>query len=283
MSISPEDQAFIADFCAAIVPCCQKNKVTVDNAICKQSMTKVALTNDPQVRAACVQQIRDLSTTAACMPDVADLGGPCARIFNEPSGPSAPGEMCKTARDCTGSPGTVTYCFGTCITYGLGAAGDYPCLGNENTVGFINSIPWKNGSTTPESHGFICQQRAGLYCDWNDNTCKPIVGGGAACPTGDSAAAACESATCEANVCIALPQAGETCTLDCKGDNDCFNGVCTPRLPAAAACVVSDQCSGVCAGSDRCTGTCVDGACSPLTVAQGLVLGTWCGQVPVND
>jgi hypothetical protein len=150
------------------------------------------------------------------------------------------------------------------------------------TPGVINDIPWKNGSNTPESHGFLCEVRAGLFCDFNDNLCKPVQPGGGACTT--AVPGLCESGACGDTGCLPLPGPGEACTTDCKGDNYCNAGVCTPRLAAGAACAdSSDQCSGVCAGSNRCYGTCVQGACSPLTVWQSLLLGVWCGATPVQD
>ena len=179
--LSPADQAFLADFCTAVVPCCTTNGVTADVTVCKQSIAKLPQTRDPEVRAACLDQLRQLATTRACMPDLAELDGSCARVFDEPSGPRAPGETCATAKDCMGSPGTITHCCGTCITDALGAEGDYPCLGNVYADGTINDIPWKANSNIPESHGFLCEARAGLYCDWNDNFCKRLVPGGGAC------------------------------------------------------------------------------------------------------
>ena len=149
--LSPEDQAFLADFCTAVVPCCTTNGVTADVAVCKQSIAKLPQTRDPAVRAACLDQLRQLATSRLCLPDFAELDEPCVRVFDEPSGSRAPGETCTTAKDCMGSPGTVTNCFGTCITYALGAAGDYPCLGNVYVDGTINDIPWKAGSTSPRA------------------------------------------------------------------------------------------------------------------------------------
>jgi hypothetical protein len=251
-------------------------------------MAKVSLSRDPQVRAACLDQIRQLSTMTACMPDFGDLGGPCSRAFDEPSGTRAPGETCATAKECMGSPGTITHCFGTCITDSLGVAGDYPCLGNVFSVGLINDIPWKAGSNTPESHGFLCEARAGLYCDWNDNFCKPLVAGGGACAVGNNGG--CESRSCgglNAGVCDPLPGPGDACTLYCAGDNHCTNGVCVPRLAPGAPCTDASECSGdsaACKASEECYGTCLaTGVCSPLTFAQTLLIGVWCGATPLLD
>ncbi len=281
--LSPADQAFLADFCTAVVPCCTTNGLTADVNVCKQSIAKLAWTRDPEVRAACLDELRQRAASGACMPDFGDLADPCTRVFDEPSGARAPGETCTAPKDCAGSPGTVTNCFGTCITYALGAEGDYPCLGNVGTSGLINDIPWKAGSTIPESHGFLCQVRDGLYCDWNANVCKALVPGGGAC----SGTQLCESGSCggtSAGVCDPVPGLGDACVLSCAGDTYCNGDVCVPRLAAGAACVDSDQCSGDCKGSNGCSGTCATaGVCSPVTVAQSLVLRVWCGLTPVSD
>jgi len=282
-SLTPADRAFITDFCNAFMPCCTTYGVTANLTVCQQSIAKVGWTRDPDVRAACLDQLRALSATRACVPDFGDLGGPCARVFDEPSGPRAPGETCTTAADCMGVPGTITHCFDTCITDALGAEGDYPCLGNVYTEGLINDIPWKANSNVPESHGFLCEQRSGLYCDWNDNFCKPLLPGGSAC----SGNLACKSKSCggpSGGVCDPLPGLGEVCVLDCAGDTYCENGVCAPKLAADAACTSSDQCAGDCKGSNDCSGSCTSaGVCSALTFPQGLLLGVWCGATAVLD
>src|SRR4051812_33735799 len=60
--LSPADQAFLADFCAAVVPCCTANGRTADPTVCQQSLAKVGWTRDPQVRAACLDQLHQLAT-----------------------------------------------------------------------------------------------------------------------------------------------------------------------------------------------------------------------------
>ena len=282
--LSPEDQAFLADFCTAVVPCCTTNGLTADVAVCKQSIAKLPQTRDPAVRAACLDQLRQLATSRLCLPDFAELDEPCVRVFDEPSGSRAPGETCTTAKDCMGSPGTVTNCFGTCITYALGAAGDYPCLGNVYVDGTINDIPWKAGSNIAESHGFLCELRAGLYCDWNDNFCKPLRPGGSACTESLNCASRACAGPSDARVCDPLPALGDACVLDCAGDTFCDNGVCAPKLAPDATCTDSKQCSGDCKGADFCGGSCLStGVCSPLGFSQSLVIGVWCGLTPVRD
>ena len=202
------------------------------------------------------------------MPDLADLGDPCARVFNEPSGPRAPGEACATAAACAGSPGTITMCISICVRYAVGADGDSPCLGNVGTSGFTSGGTTTNNSNVPVSQGFLCPMRAGLYCDLNDNHCKVQRPAGAVCTNTSP------------DFCP-LPGLGDACTLDCAGDSYCDN-VCKPKLATGATCLDSVWCSGDCAGSDLCSGTCVEGVCSPLTPAQELLMGVWCGTNPVS-
>lgn len=281
VQLTPADKAFISDFCAAVMPCCATNGMNASAAGCQQAIAKAGWSRDPQLRSACLDELRQLAAGPACVPDVADLADPCVRVFDEPSGPRAPGETCASAADCAGSPGTVTLCFGTCVSYTAGADGDYPCLGNEFPSGIINAIPMKNGSNTPESHGFLCQQRAGLTCDTSDNRCKSMGPNGSAC-TGP---APCDPNVCGATVCIPLAGPGAACTADCSGDNYCDTGAgfCKPRLAAGAACSDSNQCSGDCHGADRCSGFCGGtGTCSSLTIAQTFVLGSWCAATGVS-
>lgn len=281
-TLTAADEAFIADLCAAVVPCCATHGLTASSATCKQSLSKMAQSRDPQVRAACLGEVRQLAALRACMPDVVDFGDPCARLLNEPSGPRAPGETCASTAECAGTAGTVTMCVqATCISYAVGREGAYPCLGNKFSNGATDLIPWKSGSSTPESHAFVCPKRAGLYCDWNDNTCKPLQPGGGACTLSDG----CASRWCQNDgTCLPLPGAGETCVIDCSGDSYCDRTVCIPKLAAGATCDATrqSQCVGDCQGSDLCSGSCEDGVCSPLNLAEDGLLRVWCGTTPFN-
>ena len=274
------DQAFIADFCTAMVPCCTNNALPANTTLCKESMRKMSMSRDPELRSACLDQLRQRAPVRGCAPDIGDLTDPCTRVFNEPSGPRAPGEPCARHQECAGSPGTITYCMvSICIRYAVGGIDDYPCLGNQWPSGLVNVTAWPNGVTTAVSNAFVCRNRDGLYCDSSDNRCKQMLSGGSAC-TGNTS---CESRLC-ADGCVPLPTVGEACTGgDCKGDNYCDStAVCAPRLAEGAACNDERQCSGVCQGSDMCYGTCQEGVCSPTTVAQGLWMSVSCGVVPVS-
>ena len=166
--------------------------------------------------------------------------------------------------------------------------GDYPCLGTEDSEGFVGAYPATNGATTFTPQGFVCQKRAGLFCDASDNHCKALQPGGGTCTIPDG----CDSRACDGGLgsnlpvgtCYPLPGLGEACTLDCAGDTYCdrTTAVRIAKLAAGAACTDNVQCSGTCAGADLCAGSCESGACSPTNGAGGLVLGVWCGVAPVS-
>jgi hypothetical protein len=269
--LPPADHAFIAAFCAAFAPCCATNGRTADAATCKQWLVKLGMSGDAQVRSACLDELNQLATARACMPDMANLADPCVRLFYEPSGSRAPGETCTSTADCAGSAGTVTYCHSTCIRGAAGAAGAGPCLATQSTSGVIVYL-------VVGSEGILCRERDGLYCDPADGLCKPLLPVGSACASG-----ICASGSCGTSGCLPLPGFGEACTSDCAGDNYCdTTTMCAPKLAAGTTCTFSAQCTGTCQGSDLCSGTCDNGACSPLTDIQELLVGRWCGTVPVS-
>jgi hypothetical protein len=262
---------FIADFCTAFTPCCATNGRTAVAAVCQQSLGKLGMSSDPQLRAACLDELRQLASASACMPDLADLTDPCTRIFNEPAGTRAPGESCTSTAECAGSAGTVAYCHSTCIRLAVGTEGDSSCLATQASGGYIVYL-------VVGSEGLVCRERDGLYCDPADGRCKPLLPVGSACTQG-----ICVSHQCGTAGCLPLPNLGEACTGDCAGDNTCdATGVCVPKLAAGAICGGSSQCSGSCQGSNLCSGTCDNGVCRSLNDAQGLVVGVWCGTNPVS-
>src|SRR5436190_3244118 len=133
------DQAFISDFCAAIAPCCGSQGRPADGGACQQTLRKAGFSHDSRLTSACLDELRQLAAAAAaCVPNLADLGDSCARTFDEPSGPRAPGQSCSSNADCAGSAGTVTICSPAptpsnldappiCVARAVGALGDHPC------------------------------------------------------------------------------------------------------------------------------------------------------------
>ena len=274
------DQAFYADFCAAVAPCCATNGMSANAAVCKASVSRLGPSRDVQVRSACLDELRQKSAVTACMPDVVDLGDACARLFNEPSGSVGPGGACQTTADCAGSSGKVTLCTdAVCATLAPGGMGDAPCLGTQFSTGILLTNPIVQGGLVGQ--GFLCQKRGGLFCDFSDHHCKALQPGGAACTDSDG----CQSRVCNngsegggAGTCLSLPGAGDDCTLDCAGDSYCDRATCVPKLAAGSACTRDVQCSGSCAGADLCSGTCTNGSCQP-TVPEA-PLDVWCGLTP---
>jgi len=283
-----DDEAFISDFCAALVPCCTTNHLSNDGAVCKTSMRKLGMSRDAQLRSACLDELRERAESPACAPDPADFGDPCSRIFNEPGGPRAPGQACTTHADCAGSPQTLTNCNASiCVRYSVGVVNDYPCLATQLSNGFtLLRLPALSGTNTVVSDGFVCRKRDGLDCNF-DNRCYMLLPGGSPCTAHD----ACASRLCDglstsvsSGFCRPLPSVGQVCDSDCAGDNHCdaTAQLCVAKLAPGAACTREEQCSGACEGSDLCSGTCVEGTCLPTNGSQGLSLGVWCGQIPVS-
>jgi len=273
------DEAFAGDLCAAMMPCCATNGLTANVATCKQSLHKMPHSRDPQVQAACLAELRQLSASRACMPDIVEFGDACARLINEPGGSVAEGEACSSTAECAGTPHAYTQCLSKCMTFAIGQEGDSPCLGVQFSNGLGTVTPFKSGSTTPETHGFICSKRAGLFCDWTDNTCRRMRPGGGPCTLDD----ACDSRHCQSDgTCLPLPVVGEECSVSCAGDFYCERTVCKPNLAPGTVCDLGGyaQCAGDCQGSNLCTGTCRDGVCSPLNFAEDAMLDIWCGLRP---
>jgi hypothetical protein len=273
------DQAFINDFCAAIVPCCESQGRSADGGACQQALRKAGVSHDSQLTSACLDEIRQRAATAACVPNLADLADPCARTFDEPSGPRAPGQSCSSNADCAGSAGTVTICNPAptpsnlnappiCVVRAVGTQGDQPCLATQFENGLILDYGVVlSGTNTPVSHGFLCQRQAGLYCDPSARDCAMLLPGGSPCTFAD----ACASRVCQSDsTCRGFAAAGQDCRAAvCDGASYCDPAtyVCTSKLADGAACVDSAQCPG----------SCEQGVCSAVTGAQGLVLATWCG------
>lgn len=274
------DEAFAAELCEAMMPCCATNGLTANVAMCKASVRKMPHSRDSHVQAACLEELRQLSGSRACMPDIVEFGDMCARLINEPGGSLAEGEACSSRAECASTPQAYTECMSSrCMTFAIGEEGDSPCLGVEFSDGIITVTPFKSGSTTSETHGFICPKRAGLFCDWGDNTCRRMQPGGGPCTLPDG----CDSRDCQNDgTCRPLPLVGEECAVSCAGDFYCERTVCKPNLAPGSACElgVAAKCAGDCKGSNLCTGTCRDGVCSPLNLDEDGLLDIWCGVRP---
>jgi hypothetical protein len=260
-------------------PCCASNGRPGDGGVCEASLHKSGFTRDSALTAACLTEIDQMASASACVPDVANLQDPCVRIFDEPSGPRSPGQTCTTNADCAGSSGTITICTPAptpnntaappiCVSRAVGGSGDSPCLGtifpDGLTLDYGVVLP---GTTTPVSHGFICERQAGLYCDPSSRKCSALLAAGDPCTFAD----ACASRVCPSDgTCRSIVSAGQSCAAavcDATSTCDPVSAVCTTKAAAGSSCTDSSQCAG----------SCLNTVCTPTTGAQSLALASWCG------
>jgi hypothetical protein len=273
------DEAFIASFCAKIAPCCASNGRPGDGGVCAASLHKAGVSRDLSVTSACLAEIDQRATAAACAPDLGDLQDPCVRAFDEPSGPRNAGQSCTNNADCAGSAGTITICTPAptptntaappiCVSRAVGRAGDSPCLGtifpNGLTLDYGVVLP---GTDTPVSHGYVCKRQDDLYCDPSSRKCAPLLAAGSPCTFAD----ACSSRVCQSDgTCRGIVSAGQSCAAAvCDGASTCD--------PASFVCTAKAADGSACTDSSQCTGSCAQGVCSPVTGSQMLVLAGWCG------
>jgi hypothetical protein len=89
-----------------------------------------------------------------------------------------------------------------------------------------------------------------------NSTCVQVIRQPFGAPCSDDSLMLCDPfvATCDAGVCVALPDVvGQPCTDDCREGLACNDGTCTAKLTMGEACTVDSECV-----SDRCSaGQCV--------------------------
>jgi len=267
--LTPADEAFIESYCTTIEACCVANayRAAPDVASCKTQLAHMGFSHDPAVQSGCLADVQSRAGTATCAPSVADLSGPCARLFYEPGGTKAPGERCTERGQCAGAPGTITLCADLCIQMASGKAGDGPCLGNAYGGGVINAIPLSQPGTTDRiASGYICDRGAGFYCayatDPAQQKCQALGAAGASCDTLAMAMACAAGACADDHTCQAVVSTGEPCSNEvravCDSANTCDfsgnGGVCVARAPAGTPCADDSQCTtNYCATDGHCS------------------------------
>lgn len=294
---TPADQAFVASFCALTEACCVQNayRAQPDIAGCTSKLIKAGFTSDSTVQQTCLAELQTLSASTSCVPELWQLSDACVRVFNEPSGPQQPGQLCKTNADCAGVPGQVTYCTtdpsqlspprSFCIQLAPGQSGDHTCFGNMDTDGVIVAAAFyrANAGVPPLTTGVVCQRRSGFYCAFTDDpltrACAMLLPDGANC----SSDSTCASGACTGagGTCAPRVAAGQTCQslgvpAVCDDASYCKNNgtgtqTCVPKLPPGS------DCSG--AGDAACTtGRCPssNNVCSAQTHAEGIALLAFC-------
>jgi hypothetical protein len=264
--LTPEDEAFLTSYCTTIEACCVLNafRPMPDVAGCKATLAKNGFSRDPAVQSACLGELQDRAATGAtCLPSVADLSGPCARLFYEPAGAKAPGEACTISAQCNGAAGKITLCVNLCIQMASGKAGDGVCMGAVNEDGVIIAAPVSQPNTSqPLSTGVVCERSKGLYCAYagaTAQTCQPLDSPDYSCNMTNLTG--CTAQGCgEIGKCAVIVPVGQACGGDtqaaCDRHGTCVaNGsgfICTARLPAGSPCTDDDECeSALCSTIDN--------------------------------
>jgi Dickkopf-like protein len=285
-SLTPADEAFLGDFCTLVEACCVGNgqRPTADVDSCKAQFAQNGFSRDPSLQSACLAELRDLASAGFdCVPQVWMLSDPCLRVLYEPTGSTAPGQLCRSKADCAGSPGAVTVCDGICLLVTPGQAGDGPCLGVVKTDGLVSVAAGLQPTPPPIVTGVVCEQRTGLYCEGPTDrapmTCARLLAGGEACDYSDS----CASGICNGGqfngsftgTCAPVASTGQACgdltSGICDDASYCDSSqaarVCVAKLPTASACIGDDMCT---------SGHCVSGACSAETADEYIALSAFC-------
>ncbi len=296
--LTPADDAFLTQFCTQIEACCVAgagaNTRAPDVAHCKRQFAANGISHDPAVQSMCLAQVQSLASAmrTGCVPEIWDLSDACSRLFYEPSGTVAPGEVCQTRSDCAGKAGAVTLCIGLCVRLERGKAGDGPCLGDMNDYGVIIAAPGYQPAPLPTiSTGVLCATRDGLFCGFTgelaQRKCVPMRAGGEACDYSRT----CTSGRCYngdnttgglTGICDTVVPPGQTCnTADpprmvCDPTSHCDDdglvpGHCIAGLPGGATCDADYLCA---------NGACRNGTCKATTDAQDIAYFGYCSRTP---
>jgi len=297
---SSAQQVFIGSFCELSEACCVSNarKTASQPQSCAARLLRSGVTADPALQSACLTEMRSLSASKSCLPEVSAFSDPCVRTIYEPSGPQGPGAPCHSAADCTGKAGAITFCAtdpsalrrGICLQMTLGREGDHLCLGDVLLDGAIFSAAYYPGSGTPISVGVLCERSRGLRCAQLDSSptpgCVRLFADGATCQAGYT----CASGTCvddrgtevitgDQGTCaktVADGQAcgeplGTTCAATSFCTSDATGGsVCAPRRPVGATCTEDRSCQ---------SGTCAAQGCSSQSIAEVSSLSAFCSSL----
>ena len=243
------DTAFADEFCALTADCCVHVHAAsgpvptaADHvASCSENLLRWSFSRDAAVRAACLDEVRQLASSSECLPELFTASGACSRLVAEPAGRVRPGGDCKEDGDCMGEPTTVTQCWLSldrhrrCHQTTLGKAGD-ACIAS---IGLDTIEP----VLTTSVEGHYCPRNEGLICRPLDDTpsghrCIPVIADGEPClydydcathncPDPDSVSDAADDVRrCVAPSPSNLPN-GATCgaSRNCAS-GECFSGIC---------------------------------------------------------
>lgn len=249
-------EAFAADYCQLLMPCCAKSGLSADPGTCTQVVQFSLMGGFDEGKGnACLSGMRSVPQDDAYCADVLDVPA-CESVFPQPAGSVQPGGSCVEASDCaTTSEGrgmcvhssTEPGAGDVCLAYQVGGEGAGPCVGEKFGALTVFSPP-----QPPPLAGYVCDGKQDLYCNHTDHLCKSKGQPGDPC----SYESPCtDSARCDddgGGHCVKRNETGDSCAYssECVSDAYCNQGICADRLPPGSPCT-----------SDECDGNCVDDKC----------------------
>lgn len=259
-----EQNSFAREYCALLMPCCNKVGLSNDPAICQASIEAMMHISgfSESKHEQCLAAMRAASSEADyCTKDGLEFEE-CETLFVS-RGDTQPGGACEWHFDCARSPQGTPICmphaeegdsYGSCVIVADGKVGDSPCVGTKHDGLFLYATDAK---ARPLAYG--CDQDRGNYCNEESLKCEPVALLGQSCSP-----APCEDGTfCdhEGKTCVPNQPAGAPCIFsdECEGNLFC-DGVCKSLLPIGSACMFGSECisnhceNKVCAEAPKDTG-----------------------------
>jgi hypothetical protein len=250
------DQQFVDAFCDLVAQCCPNDRFyqvdagfVDDKTTCTKVLLYEGFSRDETLRSACLDEMANVQGAPDCMFDMGDVTSACSRVFNQMSGPVAPGGRCFFSSDCAGQPGALSTCGsidngpGGCFLVSIGSAGA-ACQGDIERTGSLGASfefdpPWRR---LPGYESVRCAASEGLGCAptsfddagiANAGTCAPLLGPDAGCVSDGE----CAANLCWRGYCLVTqnPYPGYPCTSDNQCDSfTCTDGACSAKWTASA-------------------------------------------------
>lgn len=256
-SIPLEDfpAAYASALCDNIGPCCTQAGRTYDASSCKALVGALAASVVGSVNSGKVKY--DASAAGQCLELAKSSAGSCNFDFESAAcdqvftGTVPEGGACDEDLECIGPPGAHIDCDNeVCVVEKRGAAGD-PCTWTCTENGAVTSC---SGSGSAET-GARCFTNDSLYCDSDEQVCKPQLAVGATgCGFDDDACAS--GAYCDSDTCTAKVEVGGSCSGSgtCVETAYCEQDTCMAKKPLGAACTSSSECLDGNCDADKCVG-----------------------------
>ncbi len=186
-----------------------------------------------------------LAKSAPCASDLQCASGACG-THGQACGTctvvSRAGDDCSEAASA-GNCGAGLACLsGTCVKLGkVGASCDaarLPCAAGLACANSKCVEPIRNEDTACDPNSSACDVTAGLYCERETKTCKPVTLAtlGEACGFLNRVYVACEAGSCVSGTCAAAGAEGTACVADsqCAAPGKCLDKKC--QIAGVAPC-----------------------------------------------